>query len=356
MKFYTTERIKEQNAPYNIIFGGRSNGKSTAICKDLIDGFKERGEMFGRVCRYSTDVIPSAMQGWFASQYLVDYVREKWDQKICFNGSQWFFCPWDCEEPFAKATPKEYFGEVFILSQEYRYKSSQYPYITKLVLEEFVLMDVTQYLPLEFERFMSLVSTVNRHRQENYGLSVWMIGNTLNKANPYFAGLGINLDKLGMVPGSIKIVHNRFGVRYALEYAEMVYTDMEEVPDILKIDGNEIAFEGDFSQDPNVYKHSELVAFLASSSPVYAVTLIHKKQHYTLYRCQITPVQSGWCVIKEQLRKDTILINLNNRLIDIDPKIGRTVGHLKQIDFDERLCLYEDETIKYAVHTALKMY
>lgn len=356
MKYYTTDKIKECHAPYNIIFGGRSNGKSTAICKDLIDAYKEHGECFGRVVRYSTDLIPSAMQGWFGSDYLIDYVKEKWNQQICFNGCQWYFTDWDVEDPYSKAAPKEYFGEIFVLSQEYRYKSSQYPHITRLVLEEFVLMDISQYLPLEFERFLSLVSTINRHRQEDFGLSVWMVGNTLNKANPYFSGLGINLDKLGMVPGSLKILHNRFGTRYAIEYAEMVYDTWEEVPDILKIDGNEIAFEGDFSQDPNVYSHNELVTFLATASPSYAATLIHRKQHYTLYKCLITPIQPGWCIIKEQLRKDSIIINLNNRLIDIDQKIGRTIGHLEAICFDERLCLYEDEAIKYAVHTAIKLY
>jgi hypothetical protein len=33
IKYYTTERIDRENADYNIIFGERSNGKTTAILK-----------------------------------------------------------------------------------------------------------------------------------------------------------------------------------------------------------------------------------------------------------------------------------------------------------------------------------
>ena len=43
-------------------------------------------------------------------------------------------------------------------------------------------------------------------------------------------------------------------------------------------------------------------------------------------------------------------------VIDIDPKYGATIAYLKSIQFDPRICVYDDEQIKYAVRMALKTY
>lgn len=356
MKYYSDENIKAQEARYNIIFGGRSNGKSTAICKSLIDDhMSHKIKKFGRVLRFITDARDDLMNAWFQSDYLMEYTRDKYGKEVWYDGQQWYFIKAG-EDPYARKTLKDYFGRVFILNTEYKYKSAQFPDINRLIMEEFVLLNSADYLPVEFELFMSLISTINRDRDD---LNVWLIGNTLNKANPYFEGLGINIDKLHIYPGQIRTLRNHYGVKYAIEYAQMSYTEEKEIPDILKIDGNEIAFEGDFEIDSNVYDPQTMKRFLKKTSPVYVSTLLYRDSEIYLYKCRLTKNQTGYAATRQQLFSAPsipVLVRLDNRLIDIDSKYGATIGYLKQIGFDPRLCVYDDEQIKYAVKVALKTY
>ena len=356
MKYYSDENIKAQEARYNIIFGGRSNGKSTAICKSLIDDhMNHKIKKFGRVLRFITDARDDLMNAWFQSDYLMEYTRDTYGNEVWYDGQQWYFIKAG-EDPYARKTLKDYFGRVFILNTEYKYKSAQFPDINRLIMEEFVLLNSADYLPVEFELFMSLISTINRDRDD---LNVWLIGNTLNKANPYFEGLGINIDKLHIYPGQIRTLRNHYGVKYAIEYAQMSYTEEKEIPDILKIDGNEIAFEGDFEVDSNVYDPQTMKRFLKKTSPVYVSTLLYRDSEIYLYKCRLTKNQTGYAATRQQLFSAPsipVLVRLDNRLIDIDSKYGATIGYLKQIGFDPRLCVYDDEQIKYAVKVALKTY
>lgn len=356
MKYYSDENIKAQEARYNIIFGGRSNGKSTAICKSLIDDhMNHKIKKFGRAMRFITDARDDLMNAWFQSDYLMEYTRDTYGKEVWYDGQQWYFIKAG-EDPYARKTIKDYFGRVFILNTEYKYKSAQFPDINRLIMEEFVLLNSADYLPVEFELFMSLISTINRDRDD---LNVWLIGNTLNKANPYFEGLGINIDKLHIYPGQIRTLRNHYGVKYAIEYAQMSYTEEKEIPDILKIDGNEIAFEGDFEVDSNVYDPQTMKRFLKKTSPVYVSTLLYRDSEIYLYKCRLTKNQTGYAATRQQLFSAPsipVLVRLDNRLIDIDSKYGATIGYLKQIGFDPRLCVYDDEQIKYAVKVALKTY
>lgn len=356
MKYYSDEKIKAENAYYNVIFGGRSNGKSTAICKSLIDDhFNHKINQFGRVLRFITDARFDLMNAWFQSDYLMKYTRDTYNREVWFNGVEWFFIEAGLD-PYSKKTPKEKFGRVFILNTEYKYKSAQFPEINRLIMEEFVLLNPADYLPVEFELFMSLVSTINRDRTD---LTVWLIGNTLNKSNPYFEGLGINIDKLKIYPNQLRVVRNHYGVKFAIEYAQMSYEETEEIPDILKIDGNEIAFDGDFAIDGNVYSPEIMKKILRGSNPIYVATLLYKKNIIYLYKVNLTRNQIGFCATKQQLFQNPslpVLIRLDNRLIDIDKQNGATVQYLKDIGFDKRLCMYDEEQIKYAVTVALKTY
>ena len=147
MKYYSDENIKAQEARYNIIFGGRSNGKSTAICKSLIDDhMNHKIKKFGRVLRFITDARDDLMNAWFQSDYLMEYTRDTYGKEVWYDGQQWYFIKAG-EDPYARKTLKDYFGRVFILNTEYKYKSAQFPDINRLIMEEFVLLNSADYLP-----------------------------------------------------------------------------------------------------------------------------------------------------------------------------------------------------------------
>ena len=356
MRYYDISRIEAEKAYYNIIFGGRSSGKSDAMARLLLDSYFKHGEQFGRVLRYITDNNGVAMEGYFNSEHLRDYVKANYDRQIIYNGLYWYAVPVDVPDPHDKKLPRERIGQTFILNHEYRYKSSQYDEITRIVNEEFILMDPVDYLSFEFEKFMSLVSTINRHRDN---VKCYFIGNTLNKANPYFSGLGINIEKLNIWPGELRTMHNRHGVKYAVEYAEMSYTDRDEIPLILQIDGNEIATEGDFVTDPNVYPPDMIDSVMRDGYPVYLCSLLYRRVEYRVYQVRLTEKITGFCVIRRWEKyggKNKTLIRLDNRLIDIDPVCGATLAFLQQFRFDTRLCVFDDDEIKYALITALRNY
>ena len=354
MLFYDISRIEAENAYYNVIFGGRSSGKSDAMARLLVDSYFRTGEEFGRVLRYITDNNGMIMEGYFNSDHLRTYIREKYDRQIIYNGVYWYAVPADEEDPHDKKLPRQRIGQTFILNHEYRYKSSQFDEITRLLNEEFILMDPADYLAFEFEKYMSLVSTINRHRDN---LKCYFIGNTLNKANPYFSGLGINLEKLNIYPGQIRTMHNRHGVKYAIEYAEMSYRNLDEIPMILKIDGNEIATEGDFVTDPNVYPPEMIDKIMSRGDPVYLCSLLYRALEYRVYKIRITDRVTGFCIIRRWEKyggKNKTLIRLDNRLIDIDPVSGGTLDYLLQFGFDTRTTVFDDDEIKYAIITALR--
>ena len=55
IKWYSLDNILKHKAQYYIIFGERSNGKSYAVDKYIIDSFFLKGEQFGFVKRYEED-------------------------------------------------------------------------------------------------------------------------------------------------------------------------------------------------------------------------------------------------------------------------------------------------------------
>ena len=74
-----------------------------------------------------------------------------------------------------------------------------------------------------------------------------------------------------------------------------------------------------------------------------------------MYKISLTPVQFGFAIITGRYKaSDEILIRLDNRLIDIDRKRGKTMKYLRELGYDPALTLYESEEIKYQVNTSYK--
>ena len=74
-----------------------------------------------------------------------------------------------------------------------------------------------------------------------------------------------------------------------------------------------------------------------------------------MYKIELTPKQVGFAVMTGRAKSgDEILIRLDNRLIDIDRKRGKTLEYLREIKFNPNVTLYESEEIKYQILTAIK--
>lgn len=232
MKFYSMEKILEQRAEYNIIYGGRAAGKSYAMAKELLRDYIDNGAEFVRLIRsYS---YSAGLNTYF--QEVIE--NEKLDVRVTYDHFNYYI-------------DGEPFGYVFPLTMEHTKKSAQFPRVRNVLLEEFVApcaMDYADGDPdLELEHFASALSTIFRHRSGR----VFLIGNNMETSNPYFEYFGINgvqLRKgaLKVFQGTTEVNGEKIpGARIAVEFVPIGYERPDEVPVMMRIPKNQIATTGD---------------------------------------------------------------------------------------------------------------
>lgn len=254
MKYYTGEQMINTPMEYSVIVGGRSNGKSHRIAQHMIDKFLERGSQFVRVVRYLFDISDDFVGNWFDLKILSD-LKEKHNLTITFLSPDYYIHPIN-DQP----RTGEIIGTCCALSTENKYKSNQYDLVEDVIVEEFCLLDERNYLDREGEKFLSLLSTITRHRD----VRVWLIGNTISKYNPYFSLLNINIDRLKLKPGMfVKVEQPDLGfgdspARVYIEYVKMSYEDMNEIPRVLRIGKNDTAITGEYLRADDIIPYDEI--------------------------------------------------------------------------------------------------
>ena len=103
----------------------------------------------------------------------------------------------------------------FALTQMEHDKSTSYPDVTTIIFDEF--LSRIGYLKDEFMLFMNVVSTIVRQRND---VTIYMLGNTVNKYCPYFTEMGLtHVDK--MEPGTIDVyTYGESKLKVAVEYCK----------------------------------------------------------------------------------------------------------------------------------------
>lgn len=189
--FYTLINILKTEADYNIIYGERSNGKTTAVLDYALKKFvnSDYTEQLALVRRYEEDYKGknglNVFTGIVNLGWVDKYTKGKYNDIVYFR-QQWFLVYVDeegkqlyrCERPFAIG---------FSISAEEHYKSTSYPNITTILFDEFLTR--SGYLPQEFVKFSNLLSTIIRLRND---VKIFMCGNTVNQFCPYFAEMGLS--------------------------------------------------------------------------------------------------------------------------------------------------------------------
>lgn len=216
---YTLDNIKEKHADYNLIIGERSNGKTTAVLWEGLQRYIDSGysKQLAVIRRWEED-----FKGKNGSQMFDGIVSLKWIEKKTNNkynavqywSKRWYLCKFDKsgnkvesdENPFALG---------FAISSEEHYKSTSYPNIDTILFDEFITRGY--YLPDEFVKFQSLLSTIIRLRDN---VVIYMCGNTVNKYCPYFSEMGLTNIKT-MKQGSIDVYeYGESNLRVAVEYSD----------------------------------------------------------------------------------------------------------------------------------------
>lgn len=216
IKFYSLDNILQRKAQYNVIFGERSNGKSYAV---LLYGLKEyvaHGKQTAIVRRYDDDIKGGKADSFYdaiiANGEIERLTGGRWT-KVRYYNRRFFLAKHDelLDKDVYDTNP---FAFTFAINTASRYKSNSYPDVTTICFDEF--LERKWYLPNEFADFMSIISTIVRQRDD---VTIFMLGNTVNKSCPYFTEMGLKHIP-DMKQGVIDVYsYGDSGLRVAVEYA-----------------------------------------------------------------------------------------------------------------------------------------
>ena len=214
-KFYSLKNILKTNAVYNVVFGGRSNGKSYAVHDYGIRRYWEKHEQMAIIRRYRDDFTGKRGVQMFDNQSYTGNIKRitggVWDS-VYYWRSAWYLSRRDENGELVHDENPFCYG--FALSAMEHDKSTSYPNVTTVLFDEFITRSI--YLNDEFVTFMNVLSTIIRHRTN---VKIFMIGNTVNKYCPYFKEMGLTHVK-DMREGDIDVY--RYGdsdLRVAVEYS-----------------------------------------------------------------------------------------------------------------------------------------
>lgn len=217
-KFWNIQNILTRNARYNVIYGERSNGKTYGVLQYGLERYFSGHGRLGIIRRWEEDFRGKQASTMFDA--LIDngvvtrLSKGKWNG-IVYQSHRWYLCKRDMINPKNVTVDDEPFAYAFAISSDEHYKSSSYPWITTILFDEFLTRGV--YLPDEFIKFTSILSTIIRLRTD---VIIFMCGNTVNQYSPYFSEMGLTNIKT-QKPGTIDVyTYGDSGLVVAVEYSD----------------------------------------------------------------------------------------------------------------------------------------
>ena len=222
-EYYSLEPILKEEAHYNIIIGERSNGKTYSVLQKIINDYAESGKQAALLRRMQEDFIGKRGAGLF--EPLIDNgeielaTAGQWTS-VYYYASRWFLCKYEEDKKgnTERITDTQPFMYGFALSQMEHEKGTGYPNVKTIVFDEFITR--MAYLRDEFVLFMNTLSTIIRSRDD---VTIFMLGNTVNKYCPYFDEMGLRHIK-DMKQGEIDVYQLKHAsgkvLKVAVEYCK----------------------------------------------------------------------------------------------------------------------------------------
>lgn len=184
--YYDIMPIERTDTKYKIIIGERSNGKTYGALKLALSKFFEYGSEIAVIRRWADDVRGKRGAAYFealASDGVIAALSDGEWTDTYYYGGRWYFSR---TEENKRITSDRPFAYAFTLNAMEHDKSASYPRIRTIIFDEF--MTRTMYLADEFVLFCNVLSTIIRDRND---VTVYMLGNTVNKYCPYFVEMGL---------------------------------------------------------------------------------------------------------------------------------------------------------------------
>lgn len=215
-KFYSLNSILAKHCQYNMIIGERSNGKTYAVEKHIIENAWHGKGQGAIIRRYRLDFQGKRGQAMFAplvENGEISAITEGEWTGVYYYASQWFFCRRSETDREKIERADEPFCYAFALTEMEHDKSSGYPNVTTIMFDEF--MSRMGYVTDEFVLFMNTLSTIIRYRDN---VTIFMLGNTVTKDCPYFKEMGLT-HIARMEQGTIEVyTYGQSSLKVAVEF------------------------------------------------------------------------------------------------------------------------------------------
>lgn len=219
LNYVTLDRIKRENAHYNWLIGQRSNGKTFACFKEMVENYTHHGKKSALLRRWREDFRGKRGQHMFDGIVNAGVVKKatsgEWTH-IEYYASQWYLARWDDELKKMIKAP-EPFCYAFSLSEMEHDKSTSYDDVSLIVFDEAISRQ--GYLNDEFVIFCNVLSTIIRQRSGE-SCKIYLLGNTVNKYCPYFREMGLeDVDKMEV--GELRVyTYGDSGLRVAVQFTD----------------------------------------------------------------------------------------------------------------------------------------
>lgn len=200
MKYYSLDNLNKTGAVWRLAIGERSNGKSTAVIKYILDAYVKgtpehpKGTTSAYIRRWSDEIKRRDLEQVFASDYIKNYIKELTGGKyssVYVYGGKFYLCKYS-EDTLKREQDETPFCYAFSISGAEHYKSQAYPETCNIIFyDEFLTRKMS--VPNEFIELTNLISTIFRKRTTGV---IYMMANTVTKHSEYWEELGINIHQL----------------------------------------------------------------------------------------------------------------------------------------------------------------
>ena len=347
-KFYSLARILEKRCQYNMIIGERSNGKTYAVEKYIVEQYVKSGKQGAIIRRYRLDFQGKRGSAMFAPLVENGEIAKATDGEwtgVYYYASQWFFCRRSEADKEKVERAEEPFCYAFALTEMEHDKSTGYPNVTTIMFDEF--MSRMGYVTDEFVLFMNTLSTIIRYRDD---VKIFMLGNTVTKDCPYFKEMGLNhIQK--MEQGTIEVyTYGQSKLKVAVEFCgnsnrrqskkpSDVYFAFDN-PRLQMITGTGHVWElGIYPHKPCDFapKDIKFIYFIRyNDNLLQCEVVIRDKYNFTFIHPKTTELRSP--------DKDIIFDTTTSPLFNYNRKLGQGAGPI----MSKILSYYKDEKIFFS--------
>ena len=211
---YNIDKITEEDANYNLIYGEKSNGKSYQVKhKKAIEHYLETGNRFILLRRWKDDITNLWIEQYFSDVDVEKLTNGDYNCISCYRRVIYLGI---YNQETGKTDRIEKIGYAVALSQEQHFSGASFLDVDTIIFEEFMERGV--YISREPDKLMTFYSTVDRKRGTT---KLWMVGNSISKVCPYIVNWELDEIFRTQKQGEIKtkIIHNEENdVKIAIEY------------------------------------------------------------------------------------------------------------------------------------------